>query len=61
MTRFEVIKKMTVEQLGHYLCNLYDEIHGCDNNCPGYNHCYIGHTGTIQWLQEEENEGLLKK
>ena len=56
MTRYENIKQMSKEELGHYLCNLIGEVAGrkdC-NVCPAYYLCSIGYNGMIAWLDEEE-------
>jgi hypothetical protein len=60
MTRYENIKQMSKEDLGHYLCNLIGEVAGrkdC-NVCPAYYLCFIGHNGMVEWLDgEEQNDG----
>lgn len=53
MTNLEFIQespKKTKEDLVNLFCDLFQK--DCDN-CPATNTCRIGHTGFIDWLEQE--------
>lgn len=62
MTNYEYIKNISLEKLGHFLCDSMDEIEingycGCEI-CPvNDEYCRIGadlsKNGFIEWLKEE--------
>ena len=59
MTRLEVFKKGDKEEIAHILCNIIQdtctsvEDDFCDR-CPATKWCSFGHTGFIDWLEQEE-------
>lgn len=57
MTRFEQIRTMTLEEVATALCDIMTEEDGdaCDWCCAN-DHCYLGHVGFIDWLQESVNK-----
>ena len=59
MTNYEYIKNISLEKLGHYLCDKMDDVEakgysGCEI-CPVYGCCRIelDENGFINWLKEE--------
>lgn len=61
MTNYEYMKSITIEQLGHFLCNSMDDatVKGntsCDI-CPMWSKCHaeaFSGNGWFYWLKEEK-------
>lgn len=58
MTNFEFLRSLNEEEMGAFLCNLRT-VNGCDPcaACPATLYCRKGHTGTLDWLRAEYEEG----
>lgn len=58
MTRYEKIKSMSKSEMRTFLCDLWllssdpDTASGCET-CPMQHKCHKGHTGWIDFLNEE--------
>lgn len=56
MNNYEYLKNITIEQMGHFLCESMDyqtEGHPCDR-CPMHDKCRLGLNGWLDWLKEEK-------
>ncbi len=53
MTHHEDLKRMTVDELAAFLCNLMCA-DCCRERCPARDFCRHGHTGMADWLKAEE-------
>ena len=60
MTRMEYIQSCTKEQLVKFLCDIVNETNNrneyasiCEH-CPAEGSCSVGHTGFIDWLEQEK-------
>ena len=53
MTKFELIKQMSIEQAARYLCYLHDD---CDK-CPQEHRCVEGKNGWMVYLSREATDG----
>lgn len=53
MQRYELLKSMTIEEMGHYLCYWHDDC----NVCPVKRFCHEGHNGFIDYLGQEVKPG----
>jgi len=54
MTNYEYIKSCSKEQLIKFLCDLFHA--DICSFCPASKHCFIGHTGFQDWLDDEHEE-----
>lgn len=52
MTNADKIRQMSDEELAKWLCSLSR----C-NDCIAAEYCYTRHTGFINWLRKEANDG----
>ena len=57
MTLADKIRSMTDEELSSFLCYFFDDC----GNCPADKYCYVGHTGMIDYLQEEYKDDIQSK
>lgn len=53
MTNYEKIKGMTLEELGDFLCNSFDEAFENCEECPARNLCKMGNNGFKKWLEKD--------
>lgn len=59
VTLFDGIKTADRIELAHFLCELVSQSsQGCET-CPANKYCHIGHTGMIDWLEQEINENYV--
>lgn len=56
MSIYEKIKEMTLEELGDFLCNSFDEKFENCEECPAREYCRKGCNGFKVWLESEANE-----
>ncbi len=49
MTNYEDIKSMSIEDMARRLCQITDDC----NTCVASDYCVWGHSGYIDWLNEE--------
>ena len=62
MSNYDVLKNMTVEELGHFFCNTMEIIGEnttsglCCSICPVENICMKGKNGFITWLEKEAEQ-----
>ncbi len=57
MQRWEVMKNMTAEDAGEYICEIIDmtagfETDACDT-CPVRERCHVGHNGWVDMLKSK--------
>lgn len=50
MTNFEMLKGMTVEKAGRFLCDQHDLC----GHCIAQELCSPEHNGYVEWLRQEE-------
>lgn len=56
VTLFDGVKTADRIELAHFLCELVSQSsQGC-GTCPASSKCHYGHTGMLDWLEQEINE-----
>lgn len=56
MTNLKYIQTCSKEQLTKFLCELFEGAPDVCSYCPASKHCFIGHTGFQDWLDDEREE-----
>ena len=54
-TNADRVRAMSDEKLADFLCNIAG-LEDCTSKCPGWAFCRTGHTGILDWLQQEADE-----
>lgn len=57
MTRYEKWMQMSVEELSEELCNVIDKSSTGCGLCVANEYCRFGHKGTLDYLNEEVEDG----